>query len=113
MAIIIAHAITLKSYEIHNKVARLDLRYAIYDLDGMFSKDKSNDHHSNLPEIFQGKEKEACWHSVFEMIDEGQLIEGCDSDDEDMFSGWIKIVPGSELEYAIKNILEINERERK
>ena len=104
MAIIMAHAMILRGNESEKKITRADMRWAIYSLEGMFIPE-GQERQDDLPGLFLDAKTE-CWNSIWEMIDEGQLIEGCDDDDEGMFAGYVRIVPDSLIEKAIKEIFD-------
>lgn len=118
MATIICEAIRIKRAESkkeikrkvdgEEKVGRLDVRTAIYAMEGM--KNISDETRESLgkirplPQLFLD-EQSRCWRSLFEMIDrQEQLVSGEDEDDYEG-RGWIKIYSNSDFGKYISGLL--------
>lgn len=125
MATIICEAIRIKRAESkkeikrrvdgEEKVGRLDVRTAIYAMEGM--KNISEDARETLrkirplPQLFFD-EQSRCWGALFDMIDEQeQLVNGMDEDDYEGH-GWIKIYPDSNFGKYISCLLLEEDTER-
>ena len=97
-----------KGVDGEEKVGRLNVRTAIYAMEGMKNiSDETLEALGKirpLPQMFLD-EQSRCWGALYEMIDrQEQLVNGEDEDDYEGW-GWIKIYPDSDFGKYISGLL--------